>query len=79
VSGYSGRPMDLANMRANGVRALAVHCLDCTHGAEVNVDDQPHHLDVPSFAQRLRCSKCGSKNVHVMPAWSVKHGRIPGG
>ena len=28
---YTGPPMDLANMRENGVRALLVNCLDCTH------------------------------------------------
>jgi hypothetical protein len=71
--------MDLANMRQNGVRSLSVGCLDCQHQAEVNVDDQPEHLSVPSFVKRMRCSRCGSKRVHVMPAWSVKSGLIPGG
>jgi len=35
---YSGHPMDLANMRENGVRWLHASCLDCRHDADVNVD-----------------------------------------
>jgi hypothetical protein len=66
---YAGPPMDLANMRANGVRSLSVDCLDCHHRGQVNVDDQPAHLAVPSFARRMKCGECGSRRVHVMPAW----------
>jgi hypothetical protein len=57
--------MDLANMRQNGVRALYVNCIDCHHDADVNVDDQPDHITVPSFAARMRCSQCGNKNISV--------------
>ena len=64
-------------MRQNGVRSLSVDCLDCHNGATVNVDDQPGHLAVPSFARRMNCSKCGSKNVRVMPAWSTRPNAIP--
>jgi hypothetical protein len=46
------------NMRKNGVRSLVVV-----------VDDQPGHLYVPSFKNRMRCSNCGSPDVTVMPAW----------
>jgi hypothetical protein len=69
VVGYDGPPMDLNNMRANGVRSLAVDCLKCHHRATVKVDDQPGDLYVPSFKNRMRCSKCGSRDVTVMPAW----------
>ena len=34
----AGEPMDLANMRANGIRSLAVACLKCGCAAVVNVD-----------------------------------------
>jgi hypothetical protein len=30
-------PMDLANMRANGVRLLAIHCHQCLHEVIFNV------------------------------------------
>ena len=69
---YTGAPMDLANMRRNGVRALSVTCLDCHHDANVNVDDQPAQLSVPSFANRMRCTQCESRRVHVMPAWNTR-------
>ena len=65
---YSGPPMDLANMRRNGVGYLLVHCLDCSHTASVNVDGQPDHLSVKSFEQRMTCSKCGSRRVDVRPS-----------
>ena len=44
---YSGPPMDLANMRENGVNSLHASCLDCGHDADVNVDEYPGHLEVP--------------------------------
>ncbi len=31
-------PMDLGNMRANGVRRLAVYCWNCHHEATLDVD-----------------------------------------
>jgi hypothetical protein len=69
---YTGPPMDLANMRENGVRALLVNCLDCTHRAEINVDDQPGHLAVKSFEPRMVCGKCGSRRIDVRPAWGTR-------
>ena len=57
-----GPPMDLQNMRDNGVRSLAVFCLDCHHRATVNVDDYPGHLAVKSFEARMAC-KCGGRRV----------------
>ena len=41
---YTGPPMDLANMRLNGVRSLYAWCLDCGHDATLNVDHLPDHL-----------------------------------
>ena len=72
---YTGPPMDLANMRRNGVRSLWASCLDCHHHSTVNVDDQPGHLAVPSFAKRMKCIKCDGRHVHVTPAWDVMRRR----
>jgi hypothetical protein len=69
---YNGPPMDLANMGQNGVCSLSADCLDCHHEAVVNVDQYPGHLTVPSFSGRMRCSKCGSKKVRAIPAWSTR-------
>jgi hypothetical protein len=68
---HTGPPMDLANMRQNGVHDLTVRCLSCLHEARVNVDRYPGHLAVPSFARRMVCTSCGSRNVDVRPAWRM--------
>jgi hypothetical protein len=73
----TGPPMTLADMRELGVRSLFVTCSGCHHEADVNMDGQPAHLAVPSFAGRMACSKCGSRAVHVMPAWHTKPNQIP--
>ncbi len=66
-----GPPMTLGNMREQGVRGLAVYCLNhsCRHHTVINVDDHPHEVEVPSFGARLKCSKCGGRRVDVRPNW----------
>jgi hypothetical protein len=61
--------MDLANMRRQGVRSLAVFCLNhsCLHRTVINVDDYPAQIEVPSFALRMKCSRCGGRRVDVRP------------
>ncbi len=53
-------PMDLANMRQNGVRSLAVQCHQCRHEVIMNVDHLPGDVTVPSFGPRMVCTKCGN-------------------
>ena len=67
----SGPPMTLGNMREQGVRGLAVYCLNhtCRHHAVMSADEYPADLEVPSFALRLKCSKCGSRRIDVRPNW----------
>ena len=48
-----GPPMSLANMRANGVRAVTATCQACGHAADVNVDALPETLTVPRSRQTL--------------------------
>src|ERR1700693_5006787 len=62
-------PMDLGNMRANGVRSLNVMCAKCRHETFVNVDQYPDHLMVPSFAARMVCTACGHAGADVRPNW----------
>jgi hypothetical protein len=38
---YETEPMDLANMRQNGVRSLAVTCHGCPHEVILNADKHP--------------------------------------
>jgi hypothetical protein len=62
-------PMDLANMRQNGVRSLAIYCRQCHHETIINVDHLPGDLTVPSFGARMVCTKCGTIGADVRPNW----------
>jgi hypothetical protein len=63
-------PMDLTNMRANGVRSLDAQCNQCRHRVIVNVDHLPGDVTVPSFGPRMVCSECGI-GADVRPNWIV--------
>jgi hypothetical protein len=63
-------PMDLKNMRQNGVHSLLVCCLKCGAQRVLSVDDQPENLTVKSFGPRMVCSSCGAKGADVRPNWS---------
>lgn len=67
---FDGPPMTLANMRANGVRRLAVCCLLCHHAAVMDADDYAADTAVPSFASRMVCTSCGIIGADVRPNWS---------
>jgi hypothetical protein len=62
-------PMDLANMRENGVRSLAVSCWICQHRAVLNVDHLPDNVTVPSFGPRMVCTRCGIIGADARPNW----------
>ena len=62
-------PMDLANMRANGVRCLDIQRPQCLHQVILNVDHLPDHLTIPSFKARMACTKCGTVGADVRPNW----------
>ena len=65
-------PMDLANMRQNGVRSVTAECKACKREAAVNCDALPADLPVPDVALRLRCSACGSKQIVTRPDWTER-------
>jgi hypothetical protein len=60
-------PMDLANMRQNGVRSLDVQCNQCRHRVIVNVDHLPGDLTVSSLGPRMVCTKCGTVGSRRAP------------
>jgi hypothetical protein len=62
-------PMDLANMRQNGVRSLDVQCWQCRHRTIINADHWPADLTVKSFEPRMVCTKCGMIGADVRPNW----------
>jgi hypothetical protein len=47
---YTGPPMTLGNMRANGVHTIAAYCqrIDCHHSARVDVSILSDEIDVPA-------------------------------
>ena len=64
-----GPPMTLANIRHNGVRAVIARCEACGHASDVNVDAFAEKITVPEVGRRLRCSRCGGKQINTRPAW----------
>jgi hypothetical protein len=66
---FTGKPMDLANMRSLGVTRVDVYC-GCGHQAAIDVSDLPGDLAVPNIRFRLRCSKCGKRPTETRPDWS---------
>jgi hypothetical protein len=69
---YSIEPMDLANMRQNGVRSLDVMCHGCRHEVVINVDQYPGDLLVREFGPRMVCTKCGMVGADVRPNWNER-------
>ena len=65
-------PMDLANMRENGVRSLWVQCNQCRHTTIMNVDHLPGDLTVPSFWPCMVCTKCGTIGAGARPNWEER-------
>jgi hypothetical protein len=66
-------PMDLANMRQNGVRSLAVQCHQCLHEVIMNVDHLPGNVSVPSLGPKMVCTKCGTVGADVRPNWRERN------
>ena len=53
----AGPPMTLGNMRANGVRSLAVSCWQCHHQAALSADRWPDACRCPTFGPSMVCSR----------------------
>jgi hypothetical protein len=66
------RPMTLGNMRANGVRSLAVHCERCHHQALLDVNDFADDVAVPLFGPRMVCTVCGAVGADARPNWNER-------
>jgi hypothetical protein len=69
---YSIEPMDLANMRQNGVRSLEVQCFGCRHEVVMNVDKYTGDLLVREFGPRMVCTTCGMVGADVRPNWKER-------
>ena len=75
-----GPPMDLANMRRQGVRSLIAYCLNdaCRHQAVIDVSSYPGETLVPWFRSKVKCTKCGARpsRIDVRPNWKEAPGSI---
>jgi len=68
-------PMDLGDMRENGVRSLAVQCRQGRNAKIMNVDHLAGDLKVKSFEPRMACTKCGTIGADVRPNWRERERR----
>jgi hypothetical protein len=63
----------LGDMRELGVQRLVAYCLNpsCRHEGLIEVSKYPADTEVPSFARKVACAKCGSRGRHidVRPNW----------
>jgi hypothetical protein len=70
--------MALANMREQGVQHLVAFCHSdaCRHQAIIDVSKYPDDVEVPWFAGRIKCGKCGRRGrwVDVGPIWKEAPG-----
>ena len=68
-----GPPITLGNMRELGVQRLVAHCLNpaCRREGLIDVSKYPGDTEVPWFANKVVCAKCGSRGRHidVRPNW----------
>jgi hypothetical protein len=75
-----GPPMDLANMRRQGVHHLIAYCLNdsCRHQALIDVSSFSADTPVPWFAGKVVCAKCGvrGRRIDVRPNWKEAPGTI---
>ena len=71
-----GLPMTLGNMRSMGVKRLIAYCLNpiCRHEGLINVAQYADDVEVPSFAKKVICMKCGARGKHidVRPNWKER-------
>jgi len=63
--------MTVGALRQLDVRGLLLVCVDpqCRHEATMTVDHYPDAIELPSFAPRMACSRCGGKRITVRPNW----------
>lgn len=78
--GPDGPPSTIGQTLAQGLTRVRVSCLGiyrgytCHHAGVVPLDalrlpDDVAFVEIPK-ACRLRCSRCGARDIHVMPDWA---------
>ena len=61
-------PVTVGQSLVDGDRTVMAYCEahNCGHGAEVPLEGWPLHLPVPDMALKLRCSRCGGRQIRMM-------------
>lgn len=70
-------------LRDHGVTQLVVYCVSppgadgqqCHHRGSVSLEGFWAEVELASIQGRLRCSKCGSKEIDVRPDWATRPAR----
>ena len=72
-----GPAMTLDNMRHLGVHRLVATCLNdaCRHQGLVDVSNYPGDTEVPSFASKIVCAKCGARSLGKLGAGNLRVNR----
>ena len=73
----SSKRLDTISDYARLGYAMKVECRDCGHSAKLDaraISDQAHKRNlsrgIAAIEQRLRCQKCGKRNVRCGPAFA---------
>jgi hypothetical protein len=73
-----GPPMDLENMRRQGVRSLIAYCLNdvCRHQAIIDVSSYSGETPVPWFRSKVEARQVCARNnrIDVRPNWKEQPG-----
>ena len=73
---YPGPGPTLRHLKSMGLTGARVDCTEpgCQHSGRLTWEALPFPDETPfpeiEASQRLRCSKCGSKRVTLMPDWT---------
>ena len=61
-------PPTIASSRASGLNTVAAFCeaRGCHHDAVISLEGWPDDMPVSDMALRLRCSKCGGRQIKIM-------------
>jgi hypothetical protein len=61
-------PATVASTKAQGMSTVSAFCQanGCDHDAVVLLDGWPDQTPIPDMALKLRCSKCGGRQIKMM-------------
>jgi Zn finger protein HypA/HybF involved in hydrogenase expression len=66
---YEGPKAVVADLTRLGVEKAVATCFDCRHEADLMLADFEPHAVFVEIRQRLKCARCGSRDVGLMPDW----------